>query len=63
MTFSQCLLAAAIAYDYQDSDKAMIRQMALDDREGLETALHADPLLPWVAYANGITNERPKGNA
>jgi hypothetical protein len=56
------LLAADLAYSYSDEDKAIIRQMSIDDRAGLTAALEADQLLPWIAYEHGLINEVPKGN-
>lgn len=53
------LLAADLAYAYSDDDKAIIRQMAMEDRAGLTSALEADPLLPWIAYENGLIDEAP----
>ena len=59
MTLTQLLLAAAIAYDYSDQDKADMRAAVLADKEGMTTALRADPWLPWVAYENGLTKDLP----
>lgn len=59
MTMRQLLLAASIAYEYGDEDKAAMRAMALDDRDGVERALRADPWLPWVAFEHGITDQPP----
>jgi len=53
------LIAADFAYAYSDDDKAIIRKMAMEDREGLTAALEADPLLPWMAYENGLIDEAP----
>ncbi len=57
MNFTILLKAAAIAYEYTDEDKKAVRQMAMTDRAGLTEALEADPLLPWVAYENGLIDE------
>jgi len=60
VTLTQLLLAAAIAYDYSDQDKADMRAAVLADRAGMLIALQADPWLPWVAYEHGISDEVPK---
>lgn len=59
MTLTQLLLAAVIAYDYSDQDKADMRAAVLADKAGMTTALHADPWLTWVAYEHGISDEAP----
>lgn len=59
LTLRQGLLAAAIAYDYSDDDKAAMRKLAIEDRAGLEQAILSDPWLPWVAYEHGITEQPP----
>lgn len=59
MTFTDGLKAAAIAYGYTDEDKAAMRKLAMEDRAGVELAIRSDPLLPWVAYEHGITEQPP----
>jgi len=59
MNFTILLKAAAIAYEYSDDDKKTVRQMAMTDRAGLTAALESDPLLPWIAYENGLIDEPP----
>lgn len=59
MTFRELLMSAAIAYDYSDQDKADMRALVINDKDGVERALRADPWLPWVAYENGITDQPP----
>lgn len=61
MNFTIMLKAASIAYEYTEEDKRIVRQMAIEDRAGLTAALEADPLIPWVAYENGLIDEPPKG--
>lgn len=59
MTFRELLMAAAIAYDYSGQDKADMRALVINDKDGVERALRADPWLPWVAYEHGITEQPP----
>lgn len=59
MNFTIMLKAASIAYSYSDDDKAIIRQMAMEDRAGITATLEADPLLPWIAYEHGLIDEAP----
>ena len=56
MDLRTMLLAADLAYSYSEEDKAVIRQMARDDKAGLIAALESDPLIHWVAYENGLTD-------
>lgn len=57
------LLAADLAYSYSDEDKAIIRQMARDDRPGLIAALEGDALIRKTAIEHGFIDEPPKGNS
>lgn len=59
MNFTILLKTAAIAYEYSEEDKKAVRQMAIEDRAGLNAALEADPLLPWIAYEHGLIDEVP----
>lgn len=59
MDLRTMLLAADLAYGYSNEDKAVIRKMAIEDKDGLRTALEADQLIPWVAYENGLIDEPP----
>lgn len=59
MTFRELLMSAAIAYDYSDQDKADMRALVINDKDGVERALRADPWLPWVAFEHGITDQPP----
>ena len=61
MDLRTMLLAADLAYGYSEEDKAVIRKMAIEDKEGLRAALEADQLIPWVAFEHGLIDEPPKG--
>ena len=48
------LLAADLAYSYSDEDKAIIRQMAREDKPGLIAALEGDELIRKTAIEHGL---------
>lgn len=46
-TLRALLLKAEELYGYDEDDKAILKRLAQTDKEGLRTALEADPLLMW----------------
>lgn len=46
-------------YRYDEDDKRILRELYRSDPAGLQTALEADPMLEWVAYEHGITDQPP----
>lgn len=49
------LKAANEEYGYSEEDKAILRKLAETDKEGLRTALLADPLVMWrIEYGSAL---------
>lgn len=53
-SLSDMLKAADLIYNYSDEDKAIIRQMAKEDKAGLIAALEADYLVRLAVQESGI---------